>query len=381
MESAKRLGKRKNPKLCIIIDLTFNYRTIVNKTLLCILLFISTSIQSIYAQVGGEHVYEFLNLSSSARVTGLGGLIIAVQDDSDVALGYNNPAALNPSVHNALAFNYNFYLADINTGFFSYGYYLKKWDISLSASAKFINYGEFDRTNIFGQIEGTFKANETALILGASKRLYERLTIGVNGMIISSRLAEYSSFGINSDVGLLYADTSSQFNVALVAKNLGRQLTTFDDESEFLPFDLQIGISKRLKHLPFRWSIIYHDLQRWNITFDDPNAEENSILILNDQGGDNMTQVFFDNLARHFVVNGEFLFGKRENFRVRLGYNHLRKRELSVTGIRSTAGFAFGLGLKFKRFGLEYGHGFYHVAGGSNHLSISTNLDSFKGGL
>lgn len=354
---------------------------IMKKQLLSTFFFVFAILSQNFAQVGGEHVYEFLNLSSSARITGLGGIAIAIQDDSDVTLGYNNPAALNPSQHNALAFNYNFYLADINTGFFSYGYYLKKWDISLSASAKFINYGEFDRTNIFGEIEGTFQANETAIVIGASKRLYEKLTIGVNGMIISSQLAEYSSFGVNSDIGLLYADTSSQFNIALVAKNLGRQLTTFDNESEFLPFDLQLGISKRLKHLPFRWSIIYRDLQRWNILFDDPNSEESSLLILNDEGGNDSSDFFFDNLARHFVVNGEFLFGKRENFRIRIGYNHLRKKELSVTGIRSAAGFAFGLGLKFKRFGLEYGHGFYHVAGGTNHLSISTNLDSFKGGI
>jgi hypothetical protein len=64
----------------------------------------------IFAQVGGEHVYEFLNLSSSARVTGLGGHVIAVQDDSDVVLGYNNPAALNPRMHQELSFNYNFYV-------------------------------------------------------------------------------------------------------------------------------------------------------------------------------------------------------------------------------------------------------------------------------
>ena len=122
-----------------------------------------------YTQVGGEHVYEFLNLSSSARVTGLGGHIIAVQDDDDVVLGYNNPAAINPSMHQQLSFNYSFYLADVNSGYFGYGQYLKKWDISLTGSAKFINYGEFQRTNIFGNIEGTFKANETALVLGASK--------------------------------------------------------------------------------------------------------------------------------------------------------------------------------------------------------------------
>ena len=334
-----------------------------------------------HSQIGGEHIYEFLNISPSARVTGLAGHVIAVQDDSDVVLGFNNPAALNPSMHNALSFNYNFYLADVNTGFFSYARHLEKWDVTVSASAKFINYGDFDATNIFGQVEGTFKANETAIILGASKRLYERLTIGVNGMLISSSLAEYSSLGVNADVGLIYHDTSTQFNIALVAKNLGRQLTKYDLESEFLPFDLQLGISKRLKYLPFRWSVIYHNLQRWNILYDDPNREESSLFLIDDQSGDSKSDIFIDNLARHFVINGEFLFGKRENFRIRLGYNHLRKKELQVDGFRTAAGFAFGLGLKFKRFGIEFGHGFYHIAGGTNHISISSNLSSFKGGI
>ncbi len=340
-----------------------------------------TFMSSTFAQVGGEHIYEFLNLSSSARITGLGGHVIAVQDDNDVVLGYNNPAALNPSMHQALAFNYNFYLADVNTGYFSYGHYLKKWDVSLSGSAKFINYGEFQAANIFGDKEGTFKANETAIILGASKRLYEKLTVGVNGMLISSRFADYSSIGINSDVGLIYADTSKQFNIALVAKNLGRQLTKYHTESEFLPFDLQVGISKRLKHLPFRWSIIYHDLQRWNITYDDPNNVENSFFIIDGQSEDSRSEIFIDNLARHLVINGEFIFGKRENFRIRMGYNHQRKKELKVSQLRTAAGFSFGMGLKFKRFGIEFGHGFYHVSGGTNHLSISSNLSSFKNGI
>lgn len=336
---------------------------------------------NLHSQVGGEHVYEFLNLSSSARVTGLAGHVIAVQDDDDVVLGYNNPAAINPSMHQQLSFNYNFYLANVNTGYFGYGHYLKKWDITLTGSAKFINYGEFQRTNVFGNIEGTFKANETALILGASKRLYDKLTIGVNGSIISSRLAEYSSFGVNSDVGLLWADTSKQFNVALVAKNLGRQISTYAGESEFLPFDLQLGISKRLAHLPFRWSIIYHTLQRWNVTFDDPNSEENTFFITEGQSNDSRVEAFVDNFARHLVINGEFIFGKRDNFRIRLGYNHLRKRELDVVNLRTASGFAFGFGLKFKRFGIEFGHGFFHVAGGSNHLSITSNINSFKKGI
>ena len=69
------------------------------------------------AQIGGDHIYEFLNLSSSARVTGLGGNLITVKDD-DVALAYGNPATLNSQMHQAISFNHNFHLADISNGYF-----------------------------------------------------------------------------------------------------------------------------------------------------------------------------------------------------------------------------------------------------------------------
>ena len=69
------------------------------------------------AQVGGDHIYEFLNLSNSARVTGLAGNLITVKDD-DVALAYSNPSLLNSKMHQALTFNYNFHLSDISNGYF-----------------------------------------------------------------------------------------------------------------------------------------------------------------------------------------------------------------------------------------------------------------------
>ena len=59
---------------------------------------------------------------------------------------------------------------------------------------------------------------------------------------------------------------------------------------------------------------------------------------------------FFDNFFRHFVFNGEFLFGKTESFRLRLGYNHLRRKELSLENQFSLSGFSFGVGFKVSKF-------------------------------
>jgi hypothetical protein len=54
------------------------------------------------------------------------------------------------------------------------------------------------------------------------------------------------------------------------------------------------------------------------------------------------------------------------------------RRELSVDNFRSLAGFSFGAGIKINRFRIDYGRTNFHLAGGTNHLSISTNFSEFR---
>lgn len=331
------------------------------------------------AQVGGDNVYEFLNLSSSARISGLGGNLITVKDD-DVALAYANPATLNSRMHQAISFNYNFHVADINNGYFAYAHHVDKWNATLHGGIQFIKYGKFQNTNEIGEVLGEFEVDEYAITLGASRQLYDKLSVGANLKFITSQFEAYNSFGIATDLAAFYSDTTGRKSVTLVFKNIGTQFSTYrEDNKEPLPFDVQLGISRRLNHLPFRLSIIAHNLHRWNITYDDPNNQESIFLIGDGESqGDSDLKVFIDNLSRHFIFNGEFLFGKKEVFRLRFGYNHFMRKELSVNNFRSMSGFTFGVGLKINRFRIDYGRGIYHLAGGVNHLSISTNLKEFR---
>jgi hypothetical protein len=84
-----------------------------------------------------------------------------------------------------------------------------------------------------------------------------------------------------------------------------------------------------------------------------------------------------DNAVRHLIFGGEFLLGKQENLHLRLGYNHQRRKELSVSSLRSFAGFSLGLGIRIKQFSIDYGFATYHIAGSTNHIGITTNLDRF----
>lgn len=327
---------------------------------------------------GGDNIFEFLNLSTSARITALGGYAIAVMDD-DVNLAYANPALLNKGMHQQISFNHNFHLSSINHGYAGFGHYSDRLQTTFHAGIQYVGYGEFKETDELGQVLGTFKANDYAVTLGAGRQVEERLHLGANLKFLTSQLAGYNSIGLSADVAAAYQDTSSRFLATIVFRNIGAQLTTFaEDNREPLPFEIQLGISKRLRYLPFRFSVIYRYLDQWNITYDDPNTRETEFLFGEAPPEESDASVFFDNFFRHFVFNGEFLFGQQETFRLRLGYNHLMRREMSVDSFGSLAGFSFGAGIKIKQFRIAYGHQVRHIAGGVNHLSISTNLKEFR---
>ncbi|TXB68396.1 type IX secretion system protein PorQ [Phaeodactylibacter luteus] len=335
---------------------------------------------SLHGQIGGLYTYEFLNLSNSARQTALGGTLITVQDD-DANLALGNPAVLNHSMHQQLSFSHSFMVAGINHGYASYAHYFEPKQITGHLGVQYIHYGTFDETNELGERIGSFQASEYAITAGAGRQVSERLALGANFRAITSQLAGYSSIGLGLDAAALYADTARNLTGALVFRNMGRQITYYaEGNPEPLPFEIQLGISKRLRYLPFRLSVTYRYLNRWNIRYDDPNAEPSLLFFGEEQPEESRSSIWIDNLFRHFVFSGEFLLGPRENLRLRAGYSHLMRRELALDNFGSLAGFSFGLGVKISRFRIEYGHQAYHLAGGLNHLSISTNIREFKGG-
>ena len=325
-------------------------------------------------QTSSQEAYGFLSLPSSARETALGGGAIAIVDE-DLALAFSNPAALNPLMHNRINFNYNFHFAGISNGFFSYARTIDKWNTTVHGGVKFIDYGSFIGADEFGNIGESFTAGELSMFIGGSYVLNKKLRLGSNIKYVQSDLGGYNSYGIAGDLGMTYYDEDRRLVVTALIKNAGSEISSYRNDLSLSPIDLQLGLSKKLKHLPFRIGVVMHHLHRWNIRFDSVLDQEVDILGETIEAG--AFSKFADNFFRHFIFNGEFLFGSNEVVRLRLGYNHLRRKELSVSGLRSLAGFSLGLGIKVSSFRLDYGVGYHHLAGGVNHISISTDLDSF----
>lgn len=330
------------------------------------------------AQNGGKKAFVFLEGANSPRIAALGLGAIAVRDD-DGALAFANPALLNGAMHQSLTFAYNFHLADIGAAYFSYAHHFEKPATTFHLGIQQYSYGDINHTDIYGTQQGTFKASDFALVLGAGKEFYGKLTIGMNAKLLHSQLESYKSTALATDIAATLSDTTHRIVASVVFKNIGVQLTHYRDQNkEPLPFEIQLGISKRLQYLPFRIGLTYRYFNQWNILYDDPDSEETTLFFGETPLERSPSAVFFDNLFRHFIFNGEFLLGKYENLRLRFGYNHLRRKELTVEGLRGLSGFSFGFGFKVNRFRVDYGKEIYHLAGGTNHIGISTNLANFR---
>ena len=347
----------------------------------CILLFLSISIQFISTgQRGGERVYTFLELAPSSRIAALGGSLIAVRD-GDVALALHNPGTLNATMHHSMTFQYHFLFDGISDGYAGFAKHFTTSEITAHAGVQFIQYGEFTLADEYGDRQGTFKASEVALTVGAAKQFGERMSAGANLRFVQSNLESYSSSGLMIDIGGVYEDPKSKLTLALAVRNVGVQLSTYSGEHEDLPLNVQLGISKRLEHLPFRFSITGHNLHRWDLLYDSPLEEAETSVIgeaPREQSGFSRN---LDNTFRHLIFGGEFLLGKNENLHLRFGYNHQRRKELSVSNLRSFAGFSLGIGIRIKQFSIDYSFASHHIAGSTKHIGISTNLERFKKGL
>jgi hypothetical protein len=323
------------------------------------------------AQKGGESTYSFLGLANAARVAALGGEVVSLNDD-DINMVFHNPALLSPGMHNNFSLNYVNYFAGVNYGYASYAY--SAGDIgNFGAGMHYVNYGTFDRTDELGNIEGTFRASEYALNLFYSRSILDSaLTVGANLKPIFSSLEQYTSFGLALDLGVSYYLSSSLTSFGLVFKNMGTQITSYTGTREQLPFEIQAGITQGLAHAPFRFSLTFQHLEQWDLSY---TIQDDDLSFSDGESEASGFDVFADNLMRHVVIGTEFLLGK--NFHIDLGYNYKRRKEMMVNSRPGMVGFSAGFGFRVSKFHFSFGRASYHLAGGTSHFSLTTNLSEF----
>ncbi len=293
-----------------------------------------------------QTAFNFLRLPASAHVAALGGDNITLQED-DASLLFHNPSLLNNVSDRTLNLDMMTYMEGSVTASAAYLWAQGErgtWGVS----GRFISYGEMKETNVSGEQTGTFGARDVALGGSFCYALSERFTGGVTAKLIGSYIGQYNSIGAGVDLGLNYYDADREWSIAAVARNLGGQLSAYEDDFERMPLDVQLGVSKRLTGAPLRFTATLVRLNDWEY-----------------------------GIGHHFVLGGDLLLGDR--FYVSMGYNTMRSKEMKVSDGddgESThgAGLSFGGGMQLERLKLHVAYAKFHVSSTSLLVNISYAL-------
>lgn len=343
------------------------YRNIILSLFLILI-----TVTSNFAQLGGRYTYAFLELPYSARASALGHHMVPIFD-KDLTLAISNPSLLNADMSGKFNITYSNYLADVNFGNVSYAHSFSDKYIGF-ANLRYINYGDFIQADEFGNQIGHFSAGEYALNIAGARSINKNLTAGVGIKIIYSTFEQYTSFGLASDYALSYHSDDQLFTSSISINNLGFQIKPYSaGNHEPLPLNIQLGLSKKFEHMPLRFIVIAHHLNKFDFAYVDPNAR--IIQSFDDTNEEPLQASLSEKIFRHFVFAGEFVLS--ENFHLRFGYNHQRRKELQIADKPGMAGYSWGFGLRIKKLYLSYGNTIYHLAGGSHMFSISINPSEF----
>jgi hypothetical protein len=322
------------------------------------------------AQIGGQSVYQFLNLVTSPRQAALGGKVLTIYDN-DVNQAHFNPATINAEMDNHLALNYGNYFGEVTYGTAAYAYTYDRHIQTFHAGVNYVNYGKFDGYDENGQQTSSFTGSDLALSFGYSYNVpFTEFYFGANAKLISSTLESYNSLGAAVDFGALFIDTRNDVNWALVVRNVGTQITTYAGTREKLPLEILVGVSQEVENVPLRWHLTLENLQQWNVAFSNPNRAIGDI-----DGGSTPEKVgFFNNALRHVVFGAELFPTK--GFNIRLGYNFRRAEELRILEQRNFSGLSLGFGLKMGKLKFNYSYSRYTLAANTSLFGLTIDFSN-----
>ena len=297
---------------------------------------------------GNTAGFEFLRTDFSARQAALGSAFLTVRGDLN-GLGLNPAGLAYLDEQRQFTFNYTNYLIDINGGMGAYTQkvpYLKRVAVSIT----YMDYGRFDETDQFAVKTGrTFSANDLALALTQADHLDENFSYGLSTKLAYSKIDQYTAMAWLFDFGLLYKATfESELYFAVTLQNLGWQLDTYAGNKETLPTSFNVGVSKKLAHLPLEVSF---RLLKLNVG----------------------TEKWYDRFKR-FSVGGEFRLS--EHLHLRLGYDNEQHQSLqsAITTQGKFAGLSAGVGIFVKKFRIDYAYSNFEFLGNVHRFGITGNF-------
>ncbi|MFT3844982.1 MAG: type IX secretion system protein PorQ [Lacibacter sp.] len=329
----------------------------------------STSAQTL----GGNSAYNFLRFPASPQTAAAGGINLSSKTN-DLSAAFSNPAQLDSAMHSQMAANFNSLYAGVKNVHWMIAYRHPALKTNFAASVFYFDYGNTVQTDASGNILGSYKPRDFAVQLLASREYMNRWKYGLSLKFLSSNYGVYRSSAVAADVAVLYKDTASFLQVSVAAVNMGGQLRRYNSsEPEELPFDVQVGISKRLSKAPIQFSLTAHHLHLFHLNYNDT-------LFNNENGIANSSDKKFtiDKLFRHFVFSTQIVIGQRVE--ITAGYNYLRGKELRIyNSANGLTGFSFGVGMLLPKMQLRYARTQLQNNISYNQLGLNIPLNKYFG--
>lgn len=318
------------------------------------------------AQIGGSKAYNFMDVSGSSRIYGLGGINISTVDGDDLMTTDQNPALLGPEMSRSIGIGYMRYVGGSNFASARFAHSAGSngaWGIGLH----YFGYGSIKTALADGTITGTYSPLDMAFSAMYSHNIGARWRGGIALKFLYSSYAGYNALAIATDLGVNYFDDEYDSSLSLVVANLGGQVKKFNDTSDPLPIDVRLGWTKSIGTSPFYLNITAHNLTKWHMPYWKHNSD--------DELGGEVVDTFFGNFFRHLVFGLEWK--PTDRFYIDLAYNHKMKTDMSTYSRNFFSGFSVGAGFKVRAFGVGVAFAQPHKSAATFMLNITTNLYDF----
>lgn len=300
--------------------------------------------------------FQSINVPANARQVALGGKNVS-SNDKDPTMFLTNPGALNSGMSNNVSFGYSPYFANTNLLNATVTKHFENWG-TWGAGIKYLNYGTFDGYDPAGEFTGKFKASDYSLSI-TNAHFKNNFSFGASLKYAGSFIAGYSSSALLFDLGGMFIHPEKDFKIGLAINNIGFGINEYTNTTDFsMPFDVQVGGSFKPEHMPLRFSITLHQLNKFKVV---EESEGESVST--------GQQVF-----GHVILGTEILINK--NLNLRAGYNYLRRQELKDDKA-GLAGFSLGAMIRIKGFELAYGRGFFNKTSAQNCFTLIVDLNHF----
>ncbi len=284
----------------------------------------------------GQAGAKFLSLPYSVKGEAMGGSNVTISDPSSI---FVNPASISNVNKRAFYFISGYYWGILQFGT-SYVIPTKQGNLGFFVGGVYVGGFEGYEVDPNGDIRsiGTFSYMGTQLGFGFSRYLTDKFAVGSNAKIIYEQFGGYSNaYSVALDVGTYYNTGYRDLVIAAVVRNFGFDLKP---SGQFTKYVYEASLEDTIQNYSsYKLPAIFSFGMAMSVL---RSAYGKIILAL-------QIDHPIDNLENY---NVGLEYSLLDIIFLRLGYKIYQNVNEAVAGAN---GINFGLGIKYGRFGLDYG--------------------------